>query len=120
MGGSSKPHASIQTYPPHTPTPIGDGFTTQEIQDALQSQPSATDPWTPPSEYAECAIADLQPGPRAVTFMGRVANVFDVGHSPKTPRSARGCVKVCVRDCGGAVTVSCWTWWRVARSGRTD
>lgn len=58
-------------------------------------------------EYAECDIRDLYPGPQAVTFMGRIANIFDVANTPKTPRSAKGCVKLCVKDNSGAITVSC-------------
>ena len=38
--------------------------------------------------------------------MGRVANIYDVANAPKTPRSAKGCVKLCVKDDSGAITVS--------------
>ena len=61
--------------------------------------------WHPPAEYADCEIRDLIPGPKAVTFMGRVANIFDVVNTPKTPRSAKGCLKLCVKDSDSAVTV---------------
>lgn len=121
-GGSTRDNASIQAYFPATPSPtksstapapIGDGFTHDEIEDALKPRPA--EHWCPPGEYAEVEIADLQPGPKAVMFMGRVANLFDVRGSPKSPRSATGCVKVCVRDGVGAVTVracpACWVGW---------
>ncbi|KAK0258735.1 hypothetical protein B0A54_15304 [Friedmanniomyces endolithicus] len=103
MGGSGKVDASIQAF--FSPTPqsspakrpsvddIGDGFTAEEIQVALQ--PKLPGPWQPP-------------GPKAVTFMGRVCNLFDVANTPKTPRSARGCVKLCVKDETGATTVRLW------------
>ena len=71
-------------------------------------QPPPAQPWTPNGDYEECEIKDLQPGPKAVTFMGRVANLFDLGNVQKGPRSARGGVKVCVRDEGAAVTVRLW------------
>ena len=85
---------------------IGDGFTSEELHEALK--PSPVEPWQPKVEYLECEIRDLHPGPRAVTFMGRVANIFDVANAPKTPRSAKGCVKLCVKDDHDAVTIRVW------------
>ena len=82
---------------------VGDGFTAEEIQEALKPRPA--EPWHPQTEYAELDIRDLEPGPKAVTFMGRVANIFDVANTPKTPRSAKGCVKLCVKDDRAAITV---------------
>jgi hypothetical protein len=85
---------------------IGDGFTAEEIEEALV--PAAVEPWLPKVDYLECEIRDLHPGPRAVTVMGRVANIFDVVYAPKTPRSAKGCLKLCVKDDRDAVTVRVW------------
>jgi hypothetical protein len=62
----------------------------------------------PDFEYADMRISDLIAGPKAVTFMGRVANIFDVANSPRTPRSAKGCIKLCVKDGSGAITVRLW------------
>jgi len=116
MGGSGKVDASIQAFFPPTPQSspakrpsvddIGDGFTAEEIQVALQ--PKLPEPWQPPGKYTESDICDLRPGPKAVTFMGQVCNLFDVANTPKTPRSARGCVKLCVKDETGATTVRLW------------
>jgi hypothetical protein len=83
---------------------VGDGFTAEELQEVQVQRPKQAE-WQPQGEYDECEIRDLIPGPRAVTFMGRVANIFDVGNTPKTPRSAQGCVKLCVKDDTGAITV---------------
>lgn len=117
MGGSSKTNASIQAYLTPSTSPIkgngttpdqqshiGDGFTNEEIREALN--PAPVDSWHPTVEYADCEISDLYAGPRAVTFMGRVANIFDCSNTPKTPRSAKGCLKLCVKDGGAAITVS--------------
>lgn len=114
---SSHKNSSIQAF--FTPTPssssptkqassssIGDGFTQEELREALK--PAPVEPWQPKVDYVECEIRDLHPGPRAVTFMGRVANIFDVANAPKTPRSAKGCVKLCVKDDHDAVTVRLW------------
>ncbi|KAK6436192.1 hypothetical protein LTR95_007615 [Oleoguttula sp. CCFEE 5521] len=102
--------------PRHSTETVGDGFTATELQTTPNPIPSSlTDPWHPTAEYAECEIRDLQPGPRAVAFMGRVANIFDVGvGTGKTPRSAKGCVKLCVKDERAAVTVRVW-WADEAR-----
>lgn len=85
---------------------FGDGFTTEEVEEALK--PSQAKAWQPPSDYTEIEIRDLSPGPQAVTFMGRVANIYDVVNSPKTPRSAKGCLKLTVKDDRGAITVRVW------------
>nr|OQO23654.1 hypothetical protein B0A51_11339 [Rachicladosporium sp. CCFEE 5018] len=128
---SSNENASIQAFfqptpstspvnpihdPAHSTETVGDGFTANEIQTALKpALSSPRDTWHPAAEYAECEIRALQPGPRAVTFMGRVANIFDVGvGTGKTPKSAKGCVKLCVKDERAAVTVRVW-WADEAR-----
>lgn len=111
MGGTGRANASIQAYltpitspaKPSSIVPNGDGFTAEEVQAALR--PEAPEPWHPNEDYADCEISDLYAGPRAVTFSGRVANIFDSANTPKTPRSAKGCVKLCVKDGSSAITV---------------
>lgn len=101
------PHTSPikrSLFSPSAPPPIGDGFTAGEVSEALK--PKSAEAWQPVAEYVDRDIRDLDPGPAAVTFMGRVANIFDVTHTPKTPQSAQGCVKLCVKDDTGAITVS--------------
>ncbi|KAH9826196.1 hypothetical protein Tdes44962_MAKER03714 [Teratosphaeria destructans] len=114
-----KGNTSIQACYPPTPSAssdkaacsssqavVGDGFTAEELEDALR--PRSTADWHPQVEYAECSIRDLYPGPRAVTFMGRVANLYDAANTPKTLKSAKGCMKLCVKDETAAITVR---WW---------
>lgn len=114
--------ASIQSFFPPTPqtspskypatladassSPIrgNDGFTSSEVQEALRSKPAEA--WQPTIEYTDREIRDLYPGSGAVMFMGRVAVLFDVRHTSGMPQSAKGCVKLCVKDDTGAVTVS--------------
>jgi hypothetical protein len=104
---SPTPASSSPTKQAQAPSSsIGDGFTSEEVQEALK--PAPVEPWQPKVDYLECEIRDLHPGPRTVTFMGRVANIFDVANAPKTPRSAKGCVKLCVKDDHDAVTVRVW------------
>ncbi|KAI6890359.1 hypothetical protein KC318_g14656 [Hortaea werneckii] len=97
----TKPTAALLSGPS-----VGDGFTSQEKSDALK--PDFAQPWVPPADYEECQIRELHPGPQAVTFMGRVANIFDIANTPKTARSAKGCVKLCIKDETGAITVRVW------------
>lgn len=120
MVESGRGDASIQAFFSPTPTPsptktlsasltssdtlVGDGFTEEEVKEALKPKP--LEPWHPTAAYVECDIRDLLPGQLAVSFMGRVANIFDVMTTPKTPRSAKGCLKLCIKDNGGAITVS--------------
>lgn len=122
MGGSGRGDASIQQFSLPTTysspmkkqpvssssadAPVGDGFTAEEVQEALK--PKHMDSWHPDHEYADCDVGSLQPGPQAVTFMGRIANIYDVANTQKTPRSAKGCVKLCVKDCEAAITVRLW------------
>ncbi|EME50016.1 hypothetical protein DOTSEDRAFT_164931 [Dothistroma septosporum NZE10] len=119
MGRSGKGDASIQQF--FLPTPstspikraepaVGDGFTAEEIRDALAPKHIE---WQPDREYEDREINDLEPGPKAVTFMGRVANIFDVANTQKTPRSAKGCIKICVKDGVAAITVRIWYASRV-------
>ena len=119
MGSVRRNDASIQAFfsptPSASPTkpsssapasdpPVGDGFTLDEVKAALKPKPA--EPWHPATEFADCEIRDLRPGPNPVTFIGRIANIFDVANTPKTPRSAKGCFKLSVKDDTGAITVS--------------
>jgi hypothetical protein len=133
MGGKSRGDNSIQAFfsptPSSSPTKttslaipsldvlIGDGFTAEEIQQALKPKP--VEPWHPATEYTELEIRDLEPGPKAVTFMGRIANIFDLANDSKTPRAAKGCIKLYVKDDRAAITVLYMRDWNVHR-WRTD
>jgi len=103
---SSAPSNSPRKIPPSSNVSditVGDGFTPEELQNALRPKPN--EPWYPSLDYEDFSIRDLCPGPRAVSFMGRIANIFDVANTPKTARSATGCVKLCIKDDTGAITV---------------
>jgi hypothetical protein len=86
-GGKSKP---------------GDGFTEEELADALDPLHRK---WNPEREYEECSVGQLVPGPRAVTFVGRIVNLRTVmGKSAKVPK-ATGFHSLILRDDEGAVSV---------------
>ena len=60
---------------------VGDGFTEEELTEALDP---LTRKWNPEREYDQMTIGQLVPGPKAVTFMGRIVNFRTVfGHSQK-------------------------------------
>ncbi|KUJ18309.1 uncharacterized protein LY89DRAFT_552487, partial [Mollisia scopiformis] len=80
----------------------GDGFTEAELAAAIDP---LNRPWNPEREYEESSIGQLVPGPRAVTFMGRVVhlNTF-FGHHPKQPRAA-GFHSIILKDDSAAILI---------------
>lgn len=94
---------SFFTKPANPPTAPGDGFTPQEVDAVLH--PAIDESWLPAQDYEECDIASLIPGPRCVTFQGRIANFYDQQTASKRPQAAKGCCKVVVKDDSGALTV---------------
>tara|TARA_R110002033_G_scaffold161214_1_gene197663 strand:+ start:602 stop:1003 length:402 start_codon:yes stop_codon:yes gene_type:complete len=85
-----------------SPIKAGDGFTEEELSDALDP---LSRKWSPEREYEEMNIAQLIPGPRAVMFVGRVVNLSTFfGHSPKQPKAA-GFHSLIAKDDSGAISV---------------
>jgi hypothetical protein len=85
-----------------------DGFTDAEIDAVLN--PTSDNNWLPVQEYDQEDIISLIPGPRCVTFQGRVANFYDQATPSKKPRAAKGCVKLIIKDDTGAITVRVMKW----------
>jgi hypothetical protein len=80
----------------------GDGFTEEELADALDP---LNRKWNPEREYEELNITQLVPGPRAVTFCGRIVNLNTVhGRNPKQPK-ASGWHFLIVKDDSAAISV---------------
>lgn len=85
---------------------VGDGFTEEELADSLDP---LNKKWNPEREYEEVSIVQLVPGPRAVTFAGRIVNLRTMmGTNPKQPK-ANGWHSLIVKDDSGAVEVSSLT-----------
>ncbi|KAF7953327.1 hypothetical protein EAE96_006538 [Botrytis aclada] len=81
---------------------LGDGFTEEELHDAMDP---LAQKWNPCREYESVAVGELIPGPKAVTFIGRVVSFATViGKSAKQPR-ARGWHYIGVRGEGGVVSI---------------
>ncbi|KAH7113877.1 hypothetical protein B0J11DRAFT_497343 [Dendryphion nanum] len=102
------PTVSIQSFhsSPSKPSP-GDGFTSLEVASA----PQPTNPlpqWIPQHDYAEYDIGRLQPGPKYVTFVGRVVNIYDIAKPSKKSNAAQGCLKLMLGDDTGAITIRLW------------
>ena len=51
-----------------------------------------------PPLYEEVSISELVPGPRRVSFIGRVVNMYDQGVESKMPQAAKGCLKLLIKD----------------------
>ncbi|EDN91607.1 hypothetical protein SS1G_01010 [Sclerotinia sclerotiorum 1980 UF-70] len=80
----------------------GDGFTEEELIEAVDP---LTRKWNPSREYENLGVGELVPGPKAVTFIGRVVSFTTIiGKSAKQPR-ARGWHYTGVRGEGGVVSV---------------
>jgi hypothetical protein len=106
---------SIQAFFPPQSSPIkpslsapsspisGDGFTSEELQNALQ--PTPHDDWTPGGEYDEYEIDSLVPGPARIKIVGRLVNLFENSSGTKLPLAAKGALHIVVKDDTGAVTV---------------
>ncbi|KAJ4356602.1 uncharacterized protein N0V89_004637 [Didymosphaeria variabile] len=100
------PASSIQSYfSSSSPTKSfpGDGFTSEELQVS-----SPTTEWVPVLDYEESEIASLEPGPRCLTIMGRIVNVYDTPKPSKRPKAAQGFFKLMIADDTGVMTVRLW------------
>ncbi|TVY91344.1 hypothetical protein LAWI1_G003655, partial [Lachnellula willkommii] len=87
---------------PEEPPRRGDGFTEEELADAVDP---LNRKWNPEREYEECTIDQLVPGPKAVTFVGRIVNFTTIiGHSQKQPK-ASGWHYMLVKDDSAAISV---------------
>ena len=59
--------------------------------------------WAPHNEYDDVSIGVLAPGPRRLSLTARVVNVYDQSMNCKTPRAAKGCLKVLIKDGSGSL-----------------
>lgn len=84
------------------PVRQGDGFTEEELEDAMDPLKRN---WNPEREYEESRIDQLIPGPKAVTFVGRIVNLSTIfGSSQKQPKAA-GWHYLIVKDDTAAISV---------------
>jgi hypothetical protein len=67
-------------------------------RDLGQNHPSYSDQWLSAQAYDYMAIADLVPGPCKVKFTASEVNIYDHGVAKMMPESAKGCLKVLVKD----------------------
>lgn len=93
-----------KVIPPESPPVPGDGFTAEELDNALL--PVRQDNWTPRGVYDEYEIDALMFGLNRVKIVGRLVNMFESSHTTKLPKGLGGSVHLVVKDDTGAVTVS--------------
>jgi hypothetical protein len=94
----SKTSSSSATEP-------GDGFTTEEVDAVLH--PLSVQ-WIPTQDYQEVNIRALEPGPKCVTFMGRIVNLYNMPKSSKSKLAARGLLKLTIADDTGVLSIRLW------------
>ena len=87
---------------PSSKSDTNDGFTSSEVEVALNPR---LHKWQPRTTYNEVDIGSLVPGPGCVALMGRVVNFYDQTMNSKSPHAAKGCLKVIVKDDTGAFVV---------------
>lgn len=99
---------SIQAYFKTCPSPPP-GLSRDNVQDEAPSDNVRLEPvlqtWIPETDYPDVDIAALETGPRCVSVMGRIVNIYDLTMTSKMPQAARGFVKMIVKDDTGAMTV---------------
>lgn len=116
--------SSIQSYFASSPTKNSDGFTTDEVQSAMQPASAVeNDAWTvcsstsfsndyltpqPTMNYEEADLGALKPGPRNLALMGRVVNFYNVTKPSKRHKAAQGYLKIALADNTGVLTVRLW------------
>lgn len=81
---------------------IGDGFIVDETE---ASRKPGLQSWQPRGDYKEVEIQSIFPGPGSVRLVGRVVNLFDQRGLGHMPNSAKGCLRLMVRDDAGAILV---------------
>ncbi|KAL1998817.1 hypothetical protein VTN02DRAFT_5532 [Thermoascus thermophilus] len=82
-----------------------------DLADEIRDGFSVDDPsssWKPRQNYEDVLIGELTPGPRRVTFMARVVNIYDLPVASKSPRAAKGCLQVLAKDHTGCILIRLW------------
>jgi hypothetical protein len=92
---SKSPRRGEPSPAPTMTASIGDGFTDLELR---SDDLPASEQWQPQNDFEDVNIGELSPGPRRVSFTARVVNVYDQIVHSKVQKSARGCLKVLVKD----------------------
>ncbi|KAN0077904.1 hypothetical protein V8E54_006208 [Elaphomyces granulatus] len=69
---------------------------------------ASPDDWQPRQKYDQVLIGELSAGPRRVTFTVRVVNIYDRPTASKSPRAAKGCLRILAKDHSGCILVSLW------------
>ena len=82
--------------------PSGESFTSAEV--TVTHRPKS-ELWQPRGHYENVQIGQLVPGSEPLRLLGRVINVYDQPTLSKLPHTAKGCVKVLIRDDTGIMVV---------------
>lgn len=79
-----------------------DGSISAEANSMMDPNPNI---WKPPGNYENVEINRLVPGSVAVCLLGRLVNFYDQPTPGKMPPTAKGCLKVLIKDDTGILMV---------------
>lgn len=99
-----KPEVSLGRH-----TPLVKDFKQRDSStntETIKTLDALSECWSPEREYQKVALNQLQPGPKAVNFMGRIVNISTrIGGSTEQPR-AKGWHYLILKDDIATITVS--------------
>ncbi|KAI1820596.1 hypothetical protein F4861DRAFT_54102 [Xylaria intraflava] len=87
---------------PSHPTTAGDGFTSSEVEAAVNPLSRS---FRPSRHYDVCPIAELQTGPHNYEITGRLVNFSSTGGPHRTPPSAGGYYFLVISDGSAAIAI---------------
>ena len=98
---TKQPRGEKEVKPASLPK-TGDGFTEEELADTLDP---LSRKWNPEREYEEYPIHQLIPGPRSVTFAGRIVYINSATGRSQTQPKASGWHNLIIKDDSAAISV---------------
>lgn len=87
------------------PGEVGDCFNSAEVEATTNPTPRT---WKPPGQYADVQISKLVPGPAPVCLLGRLVNFYDQPTPERMPPTAKGCLKLLMKDDTGTMMIRLW------------
>ncbi|KAH8202838.1 hypothetical protein TruAng_003001 [Truncatella angustata] len=86
----------------HNASNTNDGFTSQEVSDALHP---LSRPWRPNGVYRKCPIASIEAGPCSYEILGRVVNFSSPSARNHAHSATEGQYRIVLSDENGAIAV---------------
>ncbi|KAL8841516.1 MAG: hypothetical protein Q9170_000899 [Blastenia crenularia] len=87
------------------PTAAGDGFTSDEVEATIRP---TLHTWTSPHHFEATQVNKLVSESKPVCLVGRLVNFYEPPAPKSMPYSAKGCLKVLMRDETGVMMIKLW------------